>query len=184
MYTVAALVRALPFTPWRVVTCGLAFGLALDVRPGGFPILALVFVAAMALLFAVPGREEVAAVEHAPVTTVVLQGIGVFSVAWTVMVLPWPWAHENPIGPSDRRDVRGSVVHHVVSRVGCPHRSRLTPGPASAEPPVLLWAPCRTRGARCRRSSRGNKKWPDVNTGNRGARPTPKIAGSIDSAAG
>ena len=97
MYTLAALSRTRQFAPWRVVACGLAFGLTLDVRPGGFPILAVFFVSAALLSFAVPDREGVATVEHSPVTTVLLQGIGVFAVAWAVMVLPWPWAHENPL---------------------------------------------------------------------------------------
>ena len=97
MYLLAALFRIRPFTPWRVVACGLAFGLALDVRPGGLPILALFFVAAALLSFALPGREAIAAGAHRPVMAVLLQGIGVFAVAWAVMVLPWPWAHESPL---------------------------------------------------------------------------------------
>jgi hypothetical protein len=97
MYMLAALFRIRPFSPWRVVACGLAFGLTLDVRPGGLPILALFFVAAALLAFAIPDPEGVAAGARRPVTTVLLYGIGVFAVAWAVMVLPWPWAHENPI---------------------------------------------------------------------------------------
>ena len=91
MYLLAALFRARPFTPWRVLACGLAFGLALDVRPGGLPILALFFVAAALLSFAIPERAR------SPLMPVLLQGAGVFAVAWAVMVLPWPWAHENPL---------------------------------------------------------------------------------------
>ena len=98
MYTLAALFRVRSFTPWRVVACGLAFGLTLGVRPGGFPILALFFVAAALLSFAIPDPNGVAGGVRSPVTTVLLQGIGVFAVAWAVMVLPWPWAHENPLG--------------------------------------------------------------------------------------
>lgn len=96
MYTLAGLFRARPFTPWRIVACGLAFGLTLAVRPGGFPILGLFFVSAALLSLAVPGAERVA-VERSPVTAVPLQAIGVFAIAWAVMVLPWPWAHENPL---------------------------------------------------------------------------------------
>lgn len=97
MYTLAALVRSRRLTPWRVVACGLAFGLTLDVRPGGFPLLALFFIAAALLWFALAGREGVAVVDRSPLTTVLLPGIGVFAVAWVLMVLPWPWAHENPL---------------------------------------------------------------------------------------
>jgi hypothetical protein len=92
MCLLAVLFRARPVTPWRVVACGLAFGLALDVRPGGFPILALFFVAAALLSFAIPERAR------SPLMPVLLQGAGVFAVAWAVMVLPWPWAHEHPLG--------------------------------------------------------------------------------------
>jgi len=95
MYLLAALFRARPFTPWRVLACGLAFGLALDVRPGGLPILAAFFVAAALLSLTIAHRDVTAA--RPPVTTVLLRGAGVFAVAWAVMVLPWPWAHENPL---------------------------------------------------------------------------------------
>ena len=85
--------------------CGLAFGLALDVRPGAFPILALFFAAAALLSFAIPDREGVAAGSRGPVMSILLKGIGVFAVAWAVMVLPWLWAHENPPhGTSKRRE--------------------------------------------------------------------------------
>jgi hypothetical protein len=92
MLTLAALVRSRPFSAWLVVACGLAFGLALDVRPGAFPLLALFFVAAALLSFALPTRDG-----RVALTTVALQGLGVVVVAWVVMVLPWPWAHQNPV---------------------------------------------------------------------------------------
>jgi hypothetical protein len=92
MFTLAVLFRTRPFTPWRVVACGLGFGLALDVRPGGFPLLVLFFVAAALLVLALPTRDG-----RVSLATVALQGVGVFAVAWVVMVLPWPWAHQNPV---------------------------------------------------------------------------------------
>ena len=92
MFALVALLRARPFAPGRVVACGLAVGLALDVRPGGFPVLALFFVVAALLSLAFPPRDG-----RVPLATAALQGLGVFAVAWVVMVLPWPWAHQNPI---------------------------------------------------------------------------------------
>lgn len=37
MYMLAVLLRRRPLAPWHVLACGVAFGLALDVRPGGVP---------------------------------------------------------------------------------------------------------------------------------------------------
>jgi hypothetical protein len=96
MFTLAALCQAPRFTAWRVVGCGLAIGLALAVRPGGLPILLLFFLTAAALSLVFPSRGR-AAVARRPLTSVALAAIGVLVIAWVVMVLPWPWAHEHPL---------------------------------------------------------------------------------------
>lgn len=92
MYALAALVLRRWAGPGAVVACGLAFGLALGVRPGGFPLLALFLVSALLLSFAVARGDA-----QRPLTTVLGQAAGVFALAWVVMVLPWPWAHESPL---------------------------------------------------------------------------------------
>ena len=96
MLALAALWRTGRVTPWRVLACGLAFGLTLDVRPGGFPLLAMFFAAAALLPFATArgGRHGA---NQPSLTTAGLWGLGVFAIAWVLMVLPWPWAHENPL---------------------------------------------------------------------------------------
>ena len=89
MAALAALFWTRRITPWRVVACGVAFGLTLDVRPGGLPLLVVFFVAAALLSLVAAGGQALAPTLWA--------GLGVFAVAWVLMVLPWPWAHENPV---------------------------------------------------------------------------------------
>ena len=81
----------------RVVVCGLAMGAVLMVRPGGFTILAVFFLAAAGLsdltrggaLSGKPWREAIwlAAAKLALIV----------AIAWFLMVVPWPWAHQSPI---------------------------------------------------------------------------------------
>ena len=80
----------------RIVWCGVAFGLGLCTRPGGFPLFALFLFCAAAIWLAT--RERAAgpglprsACGLAPKLLVVL------AIAWPIMVLPWPWAHGNPL---------------------------------------------------------------------------------------
>ena len=65
---------------------GLAIGIALAVRPGGVLLLAFLPLALW------PRAEPV--VRQSPVLWAAL----IVAIAWTTMVLPWPWAHESPIG--------------------------------------------------------------------------------------
>jgi len=95
MAALAALFTARRAGPGRVAACGVAFGLAAAVRPGGLPILGACFVAAAALSLALGGRERGPVADRVP--SLLLQGVGVLAIAWAVMVLPWPWAHANPI---------------------------------------------------------------------------------------
>src|SRR5258706_19351 len=81
---------------WRdFLACGALIGLALTIRPGGLPILAAYFVAGLALPIAAgtaSGRQKFTAAAH---RRFLLKSAGLFSTAWAVMGLPWPWAHEN-----------------------------------------------------------------------------------------
>jgi 4-amino-4-deoxy-L-arabinose transferase-like glycosyltransferase len=74
----------------RVVACGVALGAALAVRPGGMPLLLLIVACAAAPLLREPGG----------VRAVAPRALAALALAWVVMVLPWPWAHESPLaGP-------------------------------------------------------------------------------------
>src|SRR5262249_15916084 len=81
MFTLAALFGGRRSGPWPVVACGLAFGLTLGARPGGLPILVLFFVVAAALWLIEGG------VGHGRPRAGLLRGLGVFAIAWTLMVL-------------------------------------------------------------------------------------------------
>jgi len=78
---------------WReVVLAGLAVGLTMSVRPGGWMILAPIYgLTAMLADWQLRSRGP-----RASKRTLAKQ-LGLLAVAWIVMTLPWPWAHENPV---------------------------------------------------------------------------------------
>jgi 4-amino-4-deoxy-L-arabinose transferase-like glycosyltransferase len=139
MYALAARFRARTFTPWQAVACGVAFGLALNARPGGFPLLVVFLAAATILGYATAHRRERAAVAA-------LHGLGALVIAWVLMVLPWPWAHQNPLrNPLEAMRVAASFTTSypvlfdgaVVSSGEIP-RYYLLKYLAIATPPVVL----------------------------------------------
>lgn len=98
MYALAARFHARTFTSWQTAACGVAFGLALNARPGGFPLLAVFLVAATLLGYATASRQENAGErERGTVLIAALHGLAILAAAWALMVLPWPWAHQDPI---------------------------------------------------------------------------------------
>jgi hypothetical protein len=78
----------------RALLTGLAFGLALGVRPGAFPILVVLaaFVAAWRLATSTPSERDTLRP-----TTLFLDAVLLVIVAWVTMVAPWPWAHQSPL---------------------------------------------------------------------------------------
>lgn len=95
--------------PRHLLACGLAMAAALGVRPGGFPLLAAylggVLVVARLTLGARRRHRIVAAdvrpPDGLPGRSLLRDGLrvaGIAAIGWAGMVLPWPWAHESPIG--------------------------------------------------------------------------------------
>jgi hypothetical protein len=79
---------------WReVVACGAAIGLTVSVRPGGWMlILPLYGLATAAADWQSRGR-----LDQGPRRRTLVKQAALLLVAWLVMILPWPWAHENPL---------------------------------------------------------------------------------------
>ena len=76
----------------RVVFAGVALGTTLAIRPGGLPLLLVLYGSMMA--FGVWSRGELnrgELIRLAKVSAVV------WSIAWLGMIALWPWAHESPI---------------------------------------------------------------------------------------
>jgi hypothetical protein len=101
MFALAARSCARSSTLWPVVACGVAFGLTLDARPGGFPLLAVFLASATVLGYTTVQRPERTAEDRGRRTAAARHGLavlGILVIAWTLMVLPWPWAHQDPLG--------------------------------------------------------------------------------------
>lgn len=78
-----------------VLWCGLATGLLLCARPGGLP-LVVVFLGGGALLRLLAlGAGEGGLARAAG--RLALSLLAVLAIAWPLMVLPWPWAHQDPL---------------------------------------------------------------------------------------
>jgi hypothetical protein len=76
----------------RVVFAGVALGLTLSVRPGGLPLLLGLYGCLMAI--GLWSRGELGVKDWGRPA---LLSVAVWLIAWTGMVLLWPWAHEAPI---------------------------------------------------------------------------------------
>lgn len=96
-----------------VAMAGLATGLALGARPGGLPLLAGWLAIALGVevagAIADPRRPPFRAVGRA-----VLAGVAVLGLGWIVMVVPWPWAHLDPIGNPWEAITEASSFSHAI----------------------------------------------------------------------
>jgi hypothetical protein len=140
----AALLRA-PGLPWtRVLVIGLAFGVAAAIRPGGLPLLAVALAGVLGLALwrdRAPGADSAWAAAAGA-----LKGASALALAWGVMVLPWPWAHEAPLAhplEAMRRAAAFDAVYTVLfegQRVPSDHLPAwyLPEFLAIATPPLLL----------------------------------------------
>ena len=79
---------------WRdIIACGGLIGLTMSVRPGGWMLLLPLY----GLAAAVADWQSRQRREQATRRRTLPKQMGMLLVAWLVMVLPWPWAHENPL---------------------------------------------------------------------------------------
>ncbi len=78
---------------WReVLLCGATIGLTMSVRPGGWVMLAPIYgLTAMLADWQARARGETSR------KRTLAKQLSMLAVAWSVMVLSWPWAHENPV---------------------------------------------------------------------------------------
>lgn len=90
-------------TSWRrVLLAGALLGLAACVRPGGFPLLVVYLGVGMAFrgLLWRGSRGAPADPPAARLRTIAIGSMRLavlVAVAWLVLVLPWPWAHQAPL---------------------------------------------------------------------------------------
>ena len=112
LYSLAATFTG-PSVRWRrVVWCGVAMGLALCARPGGFPLFSVFLVGAATtwVLTREPSQRSQRSQRSQPSQSgapgdslwavswrLLPKLVAVVAIAWPIMVAPWPWAHENPL---------------------------------------------------------------------------------------
>lgn len=92
-FLLAATWLALRGASWRrVLACGGALGLTAWARPGGVPLMVvyLIGVVALASLLRLPGSPA----ERRRLWLAIPLAA---AVGWLLMILPWPWAHADPI---------------------------------------------------------------------------------------
>ncbi len=78
---------------WReILLCGVTIGLTMSIRPGGWMILAPIY-GLTAMLADWQARTRGDGGRKRTMS----KQLGLLAIAWGVMILPWPWAHENPI---------------------------------------------------------------------------------------
>jgi hypothetical protein len=77
----------------EIAATGAVIGLTMSVRPGGWLLLGPLYVVAAVASDWQSRRGNARAAKSRTLT----KQLGLLAVAWTVMVLPWPWAHENPL---------------------------------------------------------------------------------------
>ena len=95
---------------WReVLACGAVIGLTVSVRPGGWMLLLPLY----GLAAAVADWQICRRRAQAPSHRTLLKQAGLLLVAWLVMVLPWPWAHENPL-VNPLQAIRMASKFHLV----------------------------------------------------------------------
>jgi 4-amino-4-deoxy-L-arabinose transferase-like glycosyltransferase len=81
------------FTWRRVGLVGLGLGFPLAIRPGIWPMLMFFLLAAMVLDDLTRTRTSVSAADRRSP----LKIVSLVAISWGVMVVIWPWAHENPL---------------------------------------------------------------------------------------
>lgn len=85
---------------WRALVTGAAFGAALAIRPGAFPLMLALLVAAVAACVAFPPADAERPGDPAlrgrwrRVLRLGTDAVLALVVAWMGMIAPWPWAHE------------------------------------------------------------------------------------------
>jgi hypothetical protein len=94
----------------EIVACGLLIGCTVAVRPGGWLLIGPMYVA---LVVAADWCRRRRSPDKPRRRTFVKQA-AMFAIAWGVMVLLWPWAHESPISHPLQSIRLASKFHLVV----------------------------------------------------------------------
>ncbi len=81
-----------PFTRRRILFTGALLGLAMCARPGSLPLLLLIFIVLLGWMLLRADTRSALLTRRS-----LLSLVGIWVIAYTVMLVPWPWAHENAL---------------------------------------------------------------------------------------
>jgi hypothetical protein len=97
MYAAMKLVVERSWT-WRgFLFLGAMGGLTLCTRPGGLPMMVVLLAASLLASRMTRPKDAAPGAARTSWKSLVWRGVAAFAMAWTIMVLPWPFAHGNPI---------------------------------------------------------------------------------------
>ena len=88
MYALTALFTRRTYSWKETIICGLAIGLTVFVRPGGWLLLGIIYVAIRTYCDFVDRDQQASRIPMA-------RQLAMFGIAWLMMIAAWPWAHAN-----------------------------------------------------------------------------------------
>ena len=86
-----------PQIPWRkVILGGVGYGLVMAIRPGGLPLMVVLTLLVIGYLWFTGNLPFLRWRKENSVRLLMLKGLVLVATAWGLMIVFWPWAHENP----------------------------------------------------------------------------------------
>ncbi len=106
------------FSTWEsFILCGIAFGITLSLRTGGFLLFGYLLVITAFYLFQSQKFANLKSILKSDNRQYIFKPVALFLVAWGIMIIAWPWAIEHPIkAPIDsfKFSSNFSSVQHVL----------------------------------------------------------------------
>ena len=107
-----------PQIPWRkVILGGIGYGLVMAIRPGSLPLMVVLTLLVIGYLWLTGNSPFLRWRKENSVRLLMLKGLVLVATAWGLMIVFWPWAHENPfVNPilAMRQAVRFHNVYPVL----------------------------------------------------------------------
>ena len=87
-----------PQIPWRkVILGGIGYGLVMAIRPGGLPLMVVLTVLVIGYSWLTGNSPFLRWRKENSIRLLMFKGLILAATAWGLMIVFWPWAHENPL---------------------------------------------------------------------------------------